>query len=156
VKKTLCAAAAAFAISAVFAAPTFAAGNSYTFTFKANGKAVTAMSNKNMGGDKKGSASGKLVVNTGNNTVCYTLMTKGLTGIQEAHLHVGKLGQDGNDVVTFNVKNIGQTKPTCVKVKDVKLITDLSKNPENYYVNVHTSMYPDGAVRGQLAGQGAM
>jgi CHRD domain len=31
-----------------------------------------------------------------------------------------------------------------------KLIKKIIAKPENYYVNIHTVEYPDGAIRGQL------
>jgi hypothetical protein len=34
---------------------------------------------------------------------------------------------------------------------DADLIKDIKKNPEMYYVNVHTTDYPGGALRGDLA-----
>jgi hypothetical protein len=30
------------------------------------------------------------------------------------------------------------------------LIKTIRMNPSNYYVNVHTTDFPDGAIRGQL------
>jgi hypothetical protein len=38
----------------------------------------------------------------------------------------------------------------CAEVsREVAL--DILKNPEDYYVNVHTALFPDGAIRGQLS-----
>jgi LPXTG-motif cell wall-anchored protein len=34
---------------------------------------------------------------------------------------------------------------------DVALMTRIMQSPESFYVNVHTSDFPGGAVRGQLA-----
>jgi len=42
------------------------------------------------------------------------------------------------------------TSSGCVSV-DPDLIKAIRQNPENYYVNVHTTDYPGGALRGQPA-----
>jgi len=39
----------------------------------------------------------------------------------------------------------------CVGDQSRPLLRDIKNNPDQYYVNVHTSDFPDGAVRGQLA-----
>ena len=41
--------------------------------------------------------------------------------------------------------------PTCLTDLDKNLLKDIIRNPENYYVNVHNTPFPTGAVRGQLA-----
>ena len=41
--------------------------------------------------------------------------------------------------------------PTCLTGLDKNLLKDIIRNPENYYVNVHNTPFPNGAVRGQLA-----
>ena len=41
------------------------------------------------------------------------------------------------------------TAEYAVELKN--LLKDIIRNPENYYVNVHTAAFPNCAVRGQLA-----
>ena len=37
----------------------------------------------------------------------------------------------------------------CVSVQD-KLLSELLRHPERFYVNLHTSAFPNGSTRGQL------
>jgi CHRD domain len=39
---------------------------------------------------------------------------------------------------------------------DPVLVPDIRANPQNYYVQVHTSLCPDGAIRGQLDEHGPL
>ena len=39
----------------------------------------------------------------------------------------------------------------CVKDQAKSVLRDIKRNPDQYYVNVHTTDFPGGAVRGQLA-----
>ena len=47
--------------------------------------------------------------------------------------------------------NAATVGPTCLTGLDKNLLKDIIRNPENYYVNVHNTPFPNGAVRGQLA-----
>ena len=43
----------------------------------------------------------------------------------------------------------GKVKDCATASADV--VKDILQNPGNYYVNVHTSDFPAGAIRGQLS-----
>ena len=100
-------------------------------------------------GDPNASASGTatVTVNPGQRRVCYSVSVSGLTGdVTVAHIHVGGITASGPPVVDL-IPPVGEN---CVTVTR-QLATAILKNPQNYYVNVHTSVRPNGAVRGQLA-----
>jgi hypothetical protein len=120
-----------------------------TLTVKATGMDVAMSSNMKMGGAKTGSATGKFVLDTKKNTLCYSVMTMGLKSITEAHIHAGAKGVDGSDVVGLTPAKFNAKAATCVTVAP-KVLADIAMNPDMYYLNVHTAKYADGAVRGQL------
>lgn len=70
-----------------------------------------------------------------------------------AHIHEGAVGVGGNVVVALTpLSSFTNGQLTGVfPVSDAALVQRMLKNPANFYVNVHTSQFPDGAIRGQLA-----
>ncbi len=82
------------------------------------------------------------------NTVCYQFTYTGISKPTAAHIHVGAKGVAGPPVVTFDVAKTGDKG--CVP-SDATTIGKIRDNPAGYYVNLHTSEYPKGAIRGQLA-----
>lgn len=82
-----------------------------------------------------------------------------VTGLQSpvigAHVHQGDAGDNGPVVVDIGGPSltdggVATWSEICVEVDDA-LIDALAAAPEGHYVNVHTELAPDGAVRGQLA-----
>ena len=97
-----------------------------------------------------GSASGTFTLNLSKNTMCFSNMrTKGLTNVIGAHIHLGATGIDGSIFITFAISNFNKVRQTCLKVTHSVLV-DIAKHPNDYYFNVHTKLFPGGAVRGQL------
>lgn len=82
-----------------------------------------------------------------------------VTGLQSpvvgAHVHEGAAGENGPTVVDLGLPalvdgGVATWSDVCIEVDD-QLIDALATAPERHYVNVHTELAPDGAVRGQLA-----
>jgi hypothetical protein len=87
--------------------------------------------------------------------VCFTLEYRKLDGGAVAgHIHKGKKGVAGNiKVLLFEVDPPLAEEDSvegCQKNVKRKLIRKIKRKPGNYYVNIHTPPYPDGAIRGQL------
>lgn len=99
-------------------------------------------------GDPDGSGSAEVTVNPGTGEVCYTLTVTNIAPALAAHIHVGAAGVAGPVVVPLLAPS-GGSSSDCVEV-DRELALALVQSPENYYVNVHNSAFPAGAVRGQL------
>ena len=101
-------------------------------------------------GDPKGSGTATITVNPGQEEVCWTIEAEGIqlpaTG---AHIHEGAVGEAGDVVVPLTPPDESGFSSGCAEVsREVAL--DILKNPENYYINVHTTDFPNGAIRGQL------
>ena len=101
-------------------------------------------------GDPDGSGLATLTVNPGQQEICYKL---GVENIMlpaiGAHVHVGDAGENGPVVVPLTPPDASGVSSGCAQVSR-ELALAIIQNPENYYVNVHTSDFPNGAVRGQL------
>jgi hypothetical protein len=73
-----------------------------------------------------------------------------------AHIHRGAAGEapPNNIVVPLFVApgaGVGPTAATGCVATTPALATEISGNPAGFYVNVHTTEFPGGAMRGQLA-----
>jgi hypothetical protein len=87
-------------------------------------------------------------LNSGQGEVCWDISVTDLTTpVILAHIHQGDAETSGPVVVDFNEPVNGLHG--CVPA-DAALIKDIRKHPADYYVNVHTTMFPGGEVRGQL------
>ncbi|WP_061288910.1 CHRD domain-containing protein [Herbidospora cretacea] len=67
------------------------------------------------------------------------------------HIHKGKAGVNGPVVIDLlsNGHIHGNTATGSVSVKS-SLLKQIKSKPKNWYANLHTAQFPDGAVRGQL------
>jgi CHRD domain len=105
------------------------------------------------GGDTDGEGAAAVTLDTINNEVCIDLRVANLDTVVAAHIHKAPAGTNGPVVVPPGVSFTNLPAPTssnCVAV-DPTLLADIVANPANYYVNVHTSTFTGGAIRGQLA-----
>jgi hypothetical protein len=100
------------------------------------------------GGDPDGGGFAAITLNEGQATVCWTITFSGLDPVIAAHIHFAPAGVNGSVVVPLSPVSGGCTPA------DPALIQAIIDNPEQYYVNVHTTVYPGGALRGQLSNRG--
>jgi hypothetical protein len=136
----------ALAAAAALAIPMFAVGAT-GITGHLTGSEVV---NPN-GGDPDGSANITLRVNRVKGRVCFVLTYKKLSGhVTGAFLHKGGEGQIARPIVTLFEGD--HASPVQAGVPDLRgrSVKRLKRKPQAHYVDVDTSKYPDGAVRGQL------
>ena len=72
----------------------------------------------------------------------------GFTDATVAHIHAGRAGRSGPVAVSLSHGPRLHHKG-CVAVSPA-LTRALWADPPGYYVNIHSTAYPNGAVRGQL------
>ena len=100
---------------------------------------------------KKGSPTGsgtaivKLYRSAGK--ACWTLSVNGLDKTLSAHVHKASAKKTGPVVIPLGARF---AKKGCVTGLKAKTIDAIVKNPAGYYLNVQTTKYLDGAIRGQL------
>ena len=97
------------------------------------------------------SASGvaQVTLNQGQGEVCVDIQSSGYVGtVVAGHIHAAPAGVNGSIVVDLLVTSPNHT--ICVDV-DKDLIKDIRQNPEQFYINIHSTFAPGGEVRGQLS-----
>jgi LPXTG-motif cell wall-anchored protein len=98
-------------------------------------------------------ASGTADVKVSDGQVCWDVRWSGISPTA-SHIHKGAKGTAGPIVVPFFKSDqplSGQRRQGCTEVS-ADLTKAIAQNPGNYYVNVHDTEFPKGAVRGQLGG----
>jgi CHRD domain len=95
-----------------------------------------------------GSGAALVTLNQGQGEVCWDISVTDLTSpVILAHIHRGAAGTNGPVVVDFMEPVNGLSG--CVHA-DAALVKQIRQNPADFYVNVHTTTFPTGEVRGQL------
>jgi hypothetical protein len=96
-------------------------------------------------------ASGTASVKVSDSQVCFDVQWSGIKATA-SHIHLAPKGRAGAIVVPFFKSDtpLGATrKQGCTEVS-ATLAKAIASNPGAYYVNVHDTPFPKGAIRGQL------
>ena len=81
---------------------------------------------------------------------CYTLRWTGIEPATAAHVHAAPRHVNGSVVIPLSIGDgSGATVSACATITQT-LADAITANPKAYYVNVHNTPYPGGAIRGQL------
>ena len=82
--------------------------------------------------------------------VCYRLHAANVTlPTTASHIHRGGSTVNGPVVVPFTAPGADGNSSGCTAAT-AALIDEITGNPANFYVNVHTKEHPGGAIRAQL------
>jgi hypothetical protein len=104
-------------------------------------------------GDPDGT--GSAVITVKSNKICYDIRPKkaGITFLS-GHIHAGAAGVAGGVVVPLfqTPKKVSGGKLTgCSPTVKSTVLAKIKSKPAGYYVNIHNTKYPAGAIRGQLS-----
>ncbi len=107
-------------------------------------------------GDPDGTGTADLVLNAGHEEVCYELTWENLDGtVQRAHIHEAPAGVNGGITVSlFEAQSFpGTGSASGCDLGDATRdeIQRILNDPSGFYVNIHDSVRPAGAIRGQLS-----
>jgi hypothetical protein len=105
-------------------------------------------------GDPDGTGTAKLRLDRPNKRVCFTIRVKNIGQVVAAHIHKGGSSVASGPIVVplIETPQAGTRFTGCAKHVSRRLIRAIVRHPRRYYVNVHTTAYPAGAIRGQLHG----
>lgn len=96
-------------------------------------------------------------------TLCYVLLASKIR-LEElaAHIHLGQPGENGPVIANLagpaggdaadclTEFEAGKFNSELLGASEAGIVQQILSNPEKYYINVHNSRYPAGAIRGQL------
>jgi hypothetical protein len=129
------------ALAIFMAAPALAGGRPLSTTLEPSNEVPPAAS------DASGWA--RVTLNQGLGEVCVEIEAGGFEGdVLMGHIHQAPEGVNGPIVVNLGVNSADYS--ACVPA-DADLIKDIRQDPSAFYINVHTTAFPGGEIRGQLS-----
>ncbi|MFO0875554.1 MAG: CHRD domain-containing protein [Phycisphaerales bacterium] len=102
-------------------------------------------------GDPDGVATGTLTIDKTTNTISWNFTYSNIAAPTLMHIHPGAAGVAGGVLVNLGVATSGGAgtliSQTVTTAANVNMIL---ANPTGFYVNIHNSPFPGGAIRGQI------
>ena len=103
-------------------------------------------------GDADGVGEALVTVNLGQRELCWqTSVSQIRLPASASHIHRADPGVRGPIVLPLSPPDATGSASGCASDVDPELLKEILQNPAAFYVNVHNSDFPAGAVRGQLA-----
>jgi hypothetical protein len=143
----------AAAVSVILVLPSVAFAPRNPLFAALNGKNEIAQDGTKGAGDKDGAGSFSAVIK--DTALCYGLAVRDIEDPIAAHIHRGGPNKNGPIVVPLTPPKTGDpgNSSNCTTVNS-RLIAQIRAHPGRFYVNVHTSDFKDGAIRGQRFSRG--
>jgi hypothetical protein len=102
-------------------------------------------------GDPDGTGTALITLNLGQGEICWhTSVSNIALPATASHIHHAVAGVRGSIVVVLSPPDETGEAVGCRSGLDRMLLGDILQHPDSYYVNVHTTEFPSGAIRSQL------
>lgn len=104
-------------------------------------------------GDADAWGRAQITISDSTNRLCLSLQYANVDGsLTGLHIHLAPPSSAGPVVVPFATPTAptNGVHQTCVNVESEALLDNIALNPSQYYINLHSTVHPPGAIRGQL------
>jgi hypothetical protein len=101
-------------------------------------------------GDQNGKGDADVTLRAKRQRVCFHIEYRNIETASAGHIYKGRDGVAGPIKVTLFDTLEESPVDGCVNDVRRKLIRRIAAHPERFYVHLHNSAFPDGAIRGQL------
>ncbi len=102
-------------------------------------------------GDPDGIGKALITMNADLNFVCWSLTASNITlPATASHIHKAAAGVAGPIALGLTAPGANGASSGCAEDVDRALIREILDDPTAFYVNVHTTDHPPGAIRAQL------
>jgi CHRD domain len=120
-------------------------------TANLNGRREISASGRARAGDRDGRGVAQVLLR-GRRQICISVLVANIGVPVAAHIHKARAGRNGGVVLPLGAPTQGGLagSTTCAQIS-TGLHKKLRTQPKQYYVNVHTQAFPNGAIRGQLS-----
>jgi hypothetical protein len=147
----LAALALLMSISAVSVSATGLQGRLFVLALTGNQEATATCAPPTVCGDPDAIAGMALLVLPARDTVCFITAWKRIDGtVTAAHIHLAPVGVPGPVKVPLFAGAFNGTDSTRACMPANGFAGAIVADPAAYYVNIHSTVYPAGAVRAQL------
>ena len=111
--------------------------------------------------DPDGDGRARVQFHVDGDELCFTIRFDDTGTPNRGHIHLGGVGANGGiEVTLFELVGLPDDPRNdelesgkiedCIVPEDPTDLAKIAENPEGYYVNLHNTRYPGGAIRGQL------
>ena len=136
---------------AVALTPVSAATGVFRLTLTGDQEATPTCAPPDVCGDPDAMGGAIVIVNPARDTVCFLARWTDIDGtVVAAHIHVAPEGSPGPVVVPLFAGTFEGSDMLRGCVSDAGWADEILADPSDFYINIHSTVYPAGAIRAQL------